>query len=201
MTLPPISSSTSTQRSPRVRGLFLALWSNLAQAAAVLALEPVSSDTRLGLQLPILLMSALLLLRMQQGFALPRIGHSLLVVGYLALNFAPSALTWRTGLSASVALILVAAAWLPDMSQWLGQQARWRTEQPADQHRRFARQGLLYGAAWVVVAGVSLALTDWFNAPESTEVLMFSGGFLSGWALMGRYLACLILQTPAHLRD
>jgi hypothetical protein len=184
-----------------MRWLFLALWFNLAQAAAVIAIEPISSDTRLGLQIPMLMMSTLLLIRMQQGLALARLGHSLLGLAYLVLNFAPSALSWRTGLSASVTVIAVGLSWLPEMNQWLRLQAHWRIAQSADRHRRFARQGLLYGTSWVVVSGVSLALSDWFNAPASTEVLTFSVGFLSGWALTGRYLTYLLLQPSMSQRD
>lgn len=201
MSLPPNSTTTLPQRPKRVRWLFFALWANLSQAAVVVTVEPVSSDARLGLQLPMLLMSALLVIRAQQGFHLARTGYSLLALAYAALNLAPSTLSWCTGLSASVTTISAAASWMPAMSQWLHQNERWRQELPPDSRLRYARQGLIYGAGWIIVSAVSLVLTDWFNAPAPIEAAMFSFGCLSGWTLLGGYLAQLILQAPGVERD
>jgi len=200
MSLPPNSSLTSPQCPPRVRWLFLFLWANLVQATAIVVVEPVSSDARLGLQLPLLLMNALLLVRMMQGFSLARVGHGILTMTLAILNLEPSVLSWYTALSAGALAISAVANWLPIMSLWLAQHAAWRKAIPIAKQRRLARHGLLYGMSWVLVTGLTLVLDDLFNIPVAIEVLTFSLGMLTGWILMGRYLMYLILRArvPPH---
>jgi polyferredoxin len=148
-----------------------------------------------------LLMSALLLVRLMQGFGLARVGHSALTLALAVLSLEPSMLSLHTALSATALAISAVAGWQPFMGRWLGQRSAWRQALPMEKKRRLARHGLLYGVSWVLMAGISLVLDDFFNIPVPVEVLTFSLAMFIGGTLMGRYLIYLILHAPVPPRD